>query len=323
MSVSQTRSPSIHPDQVGKPAGRIGRLRADLKKTWHLYLFLLPTFAFVLVFRYYPAGSAVYHAFTKWNGAGIETWVGLANFREMAADFILLASLKNITIILFAAIVKVLIFPLAAAELIYNLTNRRAQYWLRFLLILPLVIPGIVSTLIWRFIMAPRPFGILNAFLAAVGLEQYQHAWLADPKIALWAVLFVGFPWVEAVAMLIYYAGLQNMPMGIIDASKIDGATTMRRVLSIDIPLLFGQIKLLIIITTIFTVQNFSGMLVLTRGGPGYATMVPGLWMFQRAFQADRFGYASAIGLVMLIAMLALTYLNNRFIKSDDVSYEA
>ena len=237
----------------------------------------------------------------------------------MGNDVILLASIKNIAIILVAAIIKVLIFPLGAAELIFNLHNKRAQYWLRLLLILPLVIPGIVNTLIWRFIMGPKPFGILNAFLTAVGLDHFQHAWLADPKIALYAVLFVGFPWVESVAFLIYYAGLQNMPEALIDASKIDGATTMRRIWSIDIPLLFGQIKLLMVITTIFTVQNFAGMLVLTRGGPGYATMVPGLWMFQRAFQADRFGYASAIGLVMLVAMLALTYLNNRFIKSDGV----
>ncbi len=122
MSISQTSSSVDSPQlQTGKPVGRIGKLRTDLKKTWHLYLFLLPTFVFVLIFRYYPAGSAVFHAFTKWNGAGIETWVGLANFREMANDVILLASLKNIAIILFAALIKVLIFPLTAAELIFNL----------------------------------------------------------------------------------------------------------------------------------------------------------------------------------------------------------
>ena len=84
-----------------------------------------------------------------------------------------------------------------------------------------------------------------------------------------------------------------------------------------------GQVKLLIVITTIFTFQNFGGMLVLTKGGPGYATMVPGLWMYQRAFQADHFGYASAIGVVMLVAMLAFTCINNRFIKSAETDYEA
>ena len=303
--------------------GRVQLLMAELRKTWHLYLFLLPTFAFVLLFRYYPAGSAIYHSFTKWNGAGIETWVGLAHFKTMLSDVILIASLENIAIILVAAIIKVLIFPLAAAELIFNLKHERAQYWFRLLLIIPLVVPGIVNTLVWRFIMGPRPFGVLNTLLETVGLEQFQAPWLADPKIALYSVLFVGFPWVEAVAMLIYYAGLQNLSSAVIDASKIDGATTWRRIRSVDIPLLLGQIKLLVVITTIFTVQNFSGMLVLTKGGPGYATMVPGLWMYQRAFQADNFGYASAIGVVMLVAMLLLTWLNNRFIKSSDVAYEA
>ena len=164
--------------------------------------------------------------------------------------------------------------------------------------------------------------GWLTRSLNLLGWKNWQHAWLADPKLALYSVLFVGFPWIEAIAMLIYYAGLQNISSSIIDASMIDGASTWRRILKLDIPLLFGQFKLLIVITTIFTLQNFGGMLVLTRGGPGYATMVPGLWMYQRAFQADRFGYASAIGVVLLIMMLTLTYLNNRFIHSSDVTYD-
>ncbi len=296
-------------------------LWSDLKKCGHLYLFLLPTFAFILIFRYYPAGSAIFHAFTRWNGAGIATWVGIENFQDLLTDFIFIASLKNIAIILVAALVKVLIFPLLAAEFIFNLRGERGQYWFRFLLILPIVVPGIVVTLVWRFIMGPKPLGVLNALLELVGQDEWQRAWLADPKIALMSVILVGFPWIDAIAMLIYYAGLQNISSDVIDASKMDGASIWRRIRSVDLPLLFGQFKLLIIITTIFTLQNFGGMLVLTNGGPGYSTMVPGLWMFQRAFQADRFGYASAVGVVLLLVMLCLTWLNNKFLKEADVSY--
>ncbi len=296
-------------------------LWSELRKSWHLYLFLAPTFAFILIFRYYPAGSAVFHAFTRWNGAGIATWVGLENFQTLLTDFIFVASLKNIGIILAAALVKVLIFPMLAAEFIFNLRSERGQYWYRFLLILPIVVPGIVVTLVWRFIMGPRPLGVLNALLELLGLTEWQHAWLADPKIALSAVLLVGFPWIDAIAMLIYYAGLQNISGDVLDASRIDGASIWERVMRVDLPLLFGQFKLLIIITTIFTLQNFGGMLVLTNGGPGYATMVPGLWMYQRAFLADRFGYASAIGVVLLVAMLTLTWINNKLLKETDVTY--
>lgn len=297
------------------------RLWSEVRKSWHLYLFLLPTFGFILLFRYYPAGSAIYHAFTRWNGAGISKWVGLDNFRAMISDFILIASMKNIAVILVAALVKVLVFPLLASEFIFNLHSGRGQYWFRFLLVLPIVVPGIVVTLVWRFIMGPRPLGVLNALLEVIGQEEWQRAWLADPKIALISVLLVGFPWIDAIAMLIYYAGLQNITRDVIDASMIDGASIWRRVLSVDLPLLFGQFKLLIIITTIFTLQSFDGMLVLTNGGPGFATMVPGLWMYQRAFLADRFGYASAIGVVLMVAMLALTWLNNRFLKEAEVDY--
>jgi raffinose/stachyose/melibiose transport system permease protein len=307
------------------PKGRAEKraeLWAELSKKWHLYLFILPTFAFLIIFRYYPAGSAIYHAFTRWNGAGISRWVGLANFERMLKDAILIASVKNIAILMVASIVKVLVFPLATAELIYNLSRARARYWFRLLLIIPMVAPGIVNSLIWRFIMGPRPFGVINAFLELVGLGQWARPWLADPNIALYSLIFVGFPWVGAVAMLIYYAGLQNIPDSLTDASLIDGASTLRRIISIDVPLLMGQIKLQMVMTTIFTIQGFSSQLVLTNGGPGYSTMVPGLWMYQRAFQGDHFGYASAIGFMMFVVMMVITYINNRYIKSS-TEYEA
>ena len=295
---------------------------AEARQKWHLYLFLLPTFAFILVFRYYPAFLAIFHAFTRWNGTGAWKWIGLENFQEMTRDPILLASWKNIGILLGTEILKVLIFPLATAEFIYNLSKPRARYWFRLALIIPMVVPGIVNTLVWRFIMGPKPFGVLNALLGLVGLGAWTRPWLGDPNIALYSVIFVGFPWVSATAMLIYYAGLQNMAEELIDASLIDGATTWRRIISIDIPLLAGQVKLQVVMTTIFTLQGFGGMLVLTNGGPGYATMVPGLWMYQRAFTGDHFGYASAIGCVMFLVMLLITWLNNRFIRSS-VEYEA
>ena len=240
----------------------------------------------------------------------------------MLQDRILLASVKNIAVLVIASVIKVLIFPLATAELIYNLSSSRARYWFRLLLIIPMIAPGIVNNLVWRFIMGPRPFGVINALLELIGLGHLGHPWLADPKIALYSLIFVGFPWVGAVAMLIYYAGLQNIEESVIDASLIDGATTLRRIFSIDLPLLMGQVKLQVVMTTIFTIQGFSNQLVLTNGGPGYATMVPGLWMYQRAFQGDAFGYASAIGFMMLVVMMAITYINNKFIRSS-TEYEA
>ena len=288
-----------------------------VRRNWYAYLFILPTLLFILAFRYYPAGSAIFHAFTRWNGAGDWKWIGLQNFQEMPKDYVLVASAKNIAILLVAEIIKVLIFPLATAEIIFNLSKENARYWYRLLLIIPMVVPGIVNTLIWRFIMGPKPFGVLNMLLGAVGLEQWQHPWLGDPNTALQAVIFVGFPWIGATAMLIYYAGLQGISEELIDASRIDGAGTLRRILSIDLPLLAGQVKLQIVMTTIFTLQGFGGMLVLTNGGPGYATMVPGLWMYLRAFTGDRFGYASAIGCLMFLVMLTITLINNKLIKSD------
>jgi ABC-type sugar transport system permease subunit len=294
----------------------------EFNKKKHIYLFIIPTFIFILLFRYYPAFMAIFHAFTKWNGAGKWEWIGLANFAEMARDPVLLASIKNMAILLATSIIKILVFPLVAAELIYNLSREPARYWFRLLLTIPMIVPGIVNTLLWRFILGPRPYGLVNVLLGAMGLEHLQRGWLGDPNVALWAVVFVGFPWIAPAAMLIYYAGLQNISEDILDASQVDGASTLRRIWSIDLPLIAGQIKLQIVLTTIGTLQGFGTMLVLTGGGPGYATMVPGLWMYRSAFTGDRFGYASAIGCAMFLVMLVITYLNNKYIKSS-VEYEA
>ena len=96
-------------------------------------------------------------------------------------------------------------------------------------MITPLVIPAVVKSLVWRFILAPGPLGAINAFLALLGLSQFQHAWLAEPGLALFGLMFSGFPWVLPIAMPIDYAGLHAIPDGVRDATRIDGATLGER----------------------------------------------------------------------------------------------
>ena len=293
----------------------------DGLKVWHLYLFLLPTFIFLIIFQYYPALSALFHAFTKWNGAGISEWVGLQNFEDMLTDRILQASIKNMLVIVVWTVFRSIFFPLVVAEMIYSLRSQVAQYIFRLLFIIPIIVPFIVVMLVWRSILGPQPLGVLNAVLDAAGLGHLQQPWLGDPTIALRSVLFVGFPWVGAVGLLIIYAGLINIPEALNDAIKIDGGTVLQRIWFLDLPLILGQIKVVFILSLIGAIQEFAGILVLTNGGPAFSTTVPALHMYKTAFQGDRFGYASAIGLIMFILILGITYINMRYIKSD-IEYE-
>lgn len=292
-------------------------------KNRFIYVSLLPTFVLLIIFRYYPAFSALYHSLFKWHGVRTEQFVGFANFVEMFNDLEFQASLKNIAIITAVRVIISLTFPLLAAELTFNLRNLRTQYVYRTMFVVPMVVPVIVTLLLWGFIY--RPDGLLNAILEAFGLGYLCRSWLGDFNTALPAIIFIGFPWIAGLgtfAYLIYLAGLQAIPESLFEASTLDGATRIQQIFSIDIPLIMGQIKLVLILTIIVVVQSYYIQLVLTEGGPGYATMVPGLYMYYNTFSYFRMGYGCAVGTFLFAIIFTLTVINRRYIRSA-VEFEA
>jgi ABC-type sugar transport system permease subunit len=283
------------------------------------YLYLLPTFILLLVFGYYPPLSAMYHAFFNWDGVAIDNFVGLQNFGQMGDDPALRASIVNALELLVVAVFANIVPPLAVAELIYNLRSPRAKYWYRLILVIPIVVPIVVIWLLWYFFYDPMA-GLFDGILSALHLPTL--GFLTDPSQALPSLMFIGFPWVSGVAVLIYLAALNNISESILEAARLDGAQGFTRVRTIDFPLVLGQVKLLSILAIIGSLQGFAQQLVLTKGGPGFSTEVPGLVMYQQAFTYQHLGYACAIGLVLFLVVLALTYVNLRYIRSS-VDYEA
>ncbi len=289
---------------------------------WGVYIFLIPTFLLLIVFNYYPFVSAFYHSLYDWDGANTR-YVGLENFEAITKDKALAASVPNIIILTTAGIVFAMTLPLLAAEAIYNLRLERWRLFYRFAFTIPLVIPWVVTVLVWRFLYDPID-GPLNLFLQSIGLGNYAHAWLAEPKIAIYAIAMiggggtgVGFPFVAGLNLLIYLAGLNSIPTETIDASRLDGVTSLQRFRFIDLPLIRGQIRLILILTMITQIQAFQTIILLTQGGPGYSTMVPGMVMYQNAFQFGRMGYASAIGVVLFVIMLILTLFSLNRLRPD------
>ncbi|MEZ4683917.1 MAG: sugar ABC transporter permease [Caldilineaceae bacterium] len=140
---------------------------------------------------------------------------------------------------------------------------------------------------------------------------------MGSPKTALYAVTFMGFPWVSGVTVLIYLAGLQGISREVIDSAQVDGCTGLRRILAIDLPLILGQIKLIVVLSVIGGLQGWVGIFVMTNGGPGTASMVPGLWMYNNAFLWNQMGYASAIGMFLFLLIFGVTLFNMKFVKSE------
>lgn len=282
------------------------------------YLMLLPSIVLILIFNYYNVFQAFYYAFTDWSQATRTMrevqFVGFDNFRRIFTEGYFLLGVKNLLIMMAASFIKLLTVPLLLAELVFAMRTRtgessRRRYWFRLLLVLPMVVPGVVSTLMWKNIYDPN-IGALNALLKSVGLESWQRVWLGDEATALWAIIFMGFPWVNSFAFLVFYGGLINIPEDLFEAAKVDGSNPAWNFFHIHLPLISPQLKMLIITTFISSVQDYGGVMLLTAGGPGTATYVPGLELYYAATRFGQYGYACAMGVLMFIVILAGSLLN-------------
>lgn len=298
---------SVRPAQV-QTGGAIGR--SVFRKTG-VYIALLPAVVLLVVFEWYPAISAFINSLYNWNGGTVHQFIGLKNYTELFQDASFVTSVKNGAIFTVVRMILQLVFPFIAAELIANLRSEGLAHFWKVLFISPMVVPGLAMMLVWRFIYQPQ-LGLLNQFLGAVGLDSWTRAWLSDPHTALAALSVERFPWLATLQFLILLGGLQAIPREVIESSTLDGAGWLSRARLIEIPYIAPQIAIVLVFTAINMVQQFALFLVLTDGGPGDATLVPGLYLYHSAFTFLRFGYASAIGVLMFIVLLILAVISLR-----------
>ena len=218
---------------------------------WKLYLFVVPSLAFILVFAYYPAFSACYHSFYLWKGGDAAQFNGLDNFRRLLRDRVLWASFGTVAVLVVANVCK-LLPSIFLAVMIHRLRSTVAQYWYRVLVVVPMIVPGLVTLFIWKFFFDPN-FGILNALLDLTGGKRaltwldrsvlhwdvfragVPIPWLSDPHLILPSLVLWGFPWIGSVGVLIYLAGLQSIGEEVYEAAMLDGANSWHRFRHIEL----------------------------------------------------------------------------------------
>jgi len=297
-----------------KPRSRRSRQFVDARA---LYLLLLPTFLLLSIFNVVPFVLAFAASFTRYEVGESPEFIGLANYRDYLSDPTLFISFRNMLFLTSFAVVMTIVVPLTVAKLIFSLSSDRARYFYRVLFLIPIVVPGVAIVMIWKG-MIYGDDGMVNEFLKVIGLNDHTHGWLSHPRTVLWACALVGLPFANGIQILIYYAGLSSIPESVHEAAFLDGASGVRKFFTIDVPMVLSQIKLLVILTIIAGVQGFEGLFILTRGGPGFKSMVPGLWMYFNAFSFQRMGYACAIGVILFLLILAVTVLNLRYFRTAE-----
>jgi ABC-type sugar transport system permease subunit len=276
-----------------------------------LAMLLLPSLLLIGVFSYYPAVRSLIGGFYQWDGFSPPRYAGISQFRQYIQAPTFGGEARNIAILTGGSILITLVSQFTAAEIVAHLPGRAAAVT-KYVLVLPIVLPPLVLIEVWAYLLQPGS-GLIDHILGAAGLP--QPSWLSDPHLALVSILLIGFPWISNLGFLIFLGGLQNLPADVLDAARLDGAGVFRRVFAIDVPLLLPQFRVVVILSGIFAVQNFVPILLLTNGGPGTATLVPGLDMYQSAFQNDQYGYGMAIGTLLFAAMLIFTLAAMRALR--------
>lgn len=283
------------------------------------YLLLVPTFVLLIMFNYTPMVIALSRAFTNWSATRYTPadyeFVGLYNFKRMFTEGYFLVGVKNMLILMISGFVKTLTMPILAAWLVYSFRSDKQKYAYRFLIVLPIVVPGLVGSLLWKQIY--NPGGGLDQLLTALGLESWIHVWLGEEKTAIWSIVFMGPPYIGAMPFLLYYGGFTSIDSSLYEAARIDGASRWKIFWKIQLPLVRPQMKLLIMLQFIGSIQDYGGIYLLTGGGPGTATYVPGLELYYNATRFGNYGYACAMGLVMFIIIMIGTFFNNK-IKAEN-----
>ena len=284
-------------------------------------LLLAPALILLIIFRYIPTLSAVFHSFTIWNILFPEEFVGLKNYQDLLQDSVFLQSLRNILQYAIMRTLLTMTMAFVGAELVYNIHNARWRNIWRLVFTIPMVIPLTVELMIWKEIYAGRQ-GLLNEFLVAIGVLDRAYPWLGRPDTALWALIFVGFPAVAGFGFLVLLAALQNLPSEVNEAALLDGCSRLQCVFAIDLPNIRGPLALILILSLNSGLQQFAPMLVMTNGGPANTTMSPAFYLYWEAFKYGKQGYASAIGVILLLMTLGLSILIlwSRYRSASDVT---
>lgn len=276
--------------------------------------FLLPAFILYGIFFLYPLFSGVLYSFTRWNGISFsKEFIGMENFKEIFSDKRFLDSLFFTFkyAILNVIFINILAFALA---LMLDRTVKGIGF-LRSIFFMPNVISMVIVGFIWQFIF----MNVVGEVSKFTGLSFLNQSWLGDPSITLYSVTLVSVWRGTGYMMIIYLAGLQTINSEIIDASRIDGASNWGKFIYIILPLMIPSINICLFMTIANSFKMFDLVFAMTRGGPGYATEVISLNIYNEAFLNDRYGYGIAKAVVLAIIIMIVTYIQLKALKKKEV----
>ncbi len=291
--------------------------RSRSRRRWAtVALFVAPALLLYLLLVIAPVFQAMYYSGFDWNGlAPLDDFVGLDNFKRAFQDDVFTGAVAHNGIFVLLSLAVQLPFALGVAMILNERLRGRAL--LRVLFFAPFVLSEVVTGVIWTLVL--QPDGLVDHGLDRVGLDPLIHQWLADPSIVLYT-LFVVISWKYfGFHMILYLAGLQQIPRELEEAAEIDGATRLQVLRYVTLPLLGPAIRISAFLSIIGAIQLFDLVWVMTGGGPVNASNTMAVYMIDQSFKRFQFGYASAVAVIMLVISLLIALTYQRFVLRRDL----
>lgn len=276
-------------------------------------IYVLPALLLVTILVFIPLILSAYYGLMKWDGIGAMEFIGLENyingikdekFWNSAYHSFLLAIFSTLSLAVYLTVSLILASKIKGSDLF------------RKIYLVPMLLSSVAIAQLWIKVYNPSN-GILNAILMNLGVKN-PPAWLADPSLVLLAI-FIPILWQYAgFYILIYYAALKNIPESLIEAAKIDGATPTQIALKIKLPLIKEVVVVTVVLAIVGSLKYFDLIYVMTGGGPNGASEVMASYMYKLAFSSYDFGYGSAIGFLLLVITLIVTFIIRKITATDE-----
>ncbi|AEE97711.1 carbohydrate ABC transporter permease [Mahella australiensis] len=267
-------------------------------------MFILPWLIGFAIFSIYPIITSFYYSFTEYNILKPPQWIGLGNYIQLLNDDPLFwKSLYNTLYYAVFSLPLGMVVSLVLAMLLNTKIKGLAIY--RTIFYMPTIVPAVASSILWMWLLDPQ-MGIINAALSYIGIK--GPAWLVDPAWAKPALILMSL-WGVGGSMVIYLAGLQDVPEELYESAELDGATWWPKIWHITLPMISPTIFFNLIMGLIGSFQYFTQAYIMTGGGPMDSTLFYSLHLFNNAFRYYHMGYASAMAWILFIIILAATLL--------------
>lgn len=276
------------------------------------YFFVMPSLLTFLIFSLYPMVDSIVLSFQRLRLTGRE-WVGLRNYASLLDETAFFTIFNNTFLyVLFIVPVGVLL-SLVMAALIFRMPVA-AQTFYKSAFYLPVVTSGVVLSIVWLYLYDPA-FGLLNFLIGKIGLEPVL--WLADPTFSLISLVFMYHASHWGGSIILLTASMNGIPKELYEAAAIEGASIVRQVVSITVPLLKPALTYVSILGTVASLQIFTEIFVMTRGGPNYATTNLVFSIYEYGFIRFDFGRASAVAVILLVMTIGLAVVQFRVLRTN------